>query len=120
MAWTWCIYLIKTGTGEKWRTGWFWRSWAINSRPRFGPFAVTHVPTGYGVPWTFAGQLDARRFCEEIDSLADWSAVTIENTEVTAESIPVPLLLRALRRGGLTVTPQRFKLSMDRPAGIPH
>jgi len=53
------------------RSGSSWRSWAIHCRSR-GWYVVTHLPTGCRLT-EFGGLAVARRWCETIDSFADWS-----------------------------------------------
>ena len=53
------------------RSGSSCRSWAIHYRPR-GWYVVTHLPTGCRLT-EFGGLAVARRWCETIDTFADWS-----------------------------------------------
>ena len=101
--WEWCAYRVTTEGGEpRYRAGWGWRLWGINSRPRRGPFRITHLPTGLLMPGEFPRQRDARRFCETIDPLVDWEEVTPENV---TELVSMPVMMHALRNAGFNVRP---------------
>jgi hypothetical protein len=69
--WEWCLFRVATEAGGAYRYGSAWRSCGIHYRPR-GWFVVVHLPSGRRLT-EFDRLAVARRFCEAIDQLADWS-----------------------------------------------
>jgi hypothetical protein len=78
--WEWCAFHLGPESTDRRRCGWAWEVWRISGRR--GEWTVYHVPSGKRVT-SFTGTRDrrgtfearrlAKRFCEEIDGLADWS-----------------------------------------------
>jgi hypothetical protein len=71
--WEWGLLAVPTSTGGRgWRYGSFWRNWGIRYRRKW---VVTHLPSGRRLT-EFDKLRIARRFCEAIDELSDWSSPT--------------------------------------------
>ena len=77
LKWEWGIFPLRTATGERrGRVGWYWRNWGVAGGS--GVWSVYHLPSGrYVTSFSGAGRTArsiAKRFCEEADQLADWTA----------------------------------------------
>ena len=76
LKWKRGIFPLRTATSEpRGRVGWFWRNWGVAGG---GVWSVYHLPSGRYVT-SFSGpgrkaRSIAKRFCEEADGLADWTA----------------------------------------------
>lgn len=74
--WRWGLFKIMARRGPPHVYGSVWRTWGIH-RPQRGEYVVTHLPTGRRVVSHHLAAFDelriARRFCETIDGLTDWS-----------------------------------------------
>ena len=71
--WEWGAFAISTTAGRRYRYGSFWNQWGVH-RTADKWFVVTHLPSGRRLT-RFDRLRIARRFCEAIDRLADWSAI---------------------------------------------
>jgi hypothetical protein len=94
--WEWCAFRTLTEDGHRHRWGSAWRTWGV-FRAGAGRFVVTHIPSGRRLT-EFDRLAIARRFCERIDSLADWGAPEPKND---------PALGVLLHRAALVVTGAR-------------
>jgi hypothetical protein len=69
--WEWALFRISTADNQAYRYGSCWRRWGIfRTADRW--CRVTHLPNGQALT-EFDVLRIARRFCEAIDGLADWS-----------------------------------------------
>jgi len=71
--WEWRLFAVSTRAGRQHRYGSVWNHWGVHRTPDKW-FVVTHLPSGCRLA-QFDRLRIARRFCEAIDRLADWSAV---------------------------------------------
>lgn len=71
--WEWGLFAVSTRAGRQHRYGSVWNHWGVHRTPDKW-FVVTHLPSGCRLA-QFDRLRIARRFCEAIDRLADWSAV---------------------------------------------
>jgi hypothetical protein len=74
--WTWGLFAKLRPDGTRNHTcGWYWRHWGIAGGK--GIWRVFHIPSGCYLTSFEGSRLEprrlAKRFCEEVDQLADWS-----------------------------------------------
>ena len=97
--WEWGAFAVSTTGGRQWRYGSFWSHWGTYC-PADKWFAVPHIPTGMRIT-RFPKLRIVRRFCEQIDGPADWTAL-----DGTAKEPELDFSLR-LHRAALRVTGAR-------------
>jgi hypothetical protein len=69
--WTWCAFRAAPIAGSEHRWGSARRNFGVH-RAAAGQFVVIHLPSSRPLK-EFTRLRFARRFCEQIESLADWS-----------------------------------------------
>jgi hypothetical protein len=102
MRWEWALFRVATTTGPKHVYGSVWGHWGV-ARSAEKWYVVTHLPSGCRLT-QFETLRIARRYCEAIDGLTDWSTLA-----PPAEDLQRGLLLH---RAALRVTGGRPALQV--------
>jgi hypothetical protein len=103
--WIWGYFRIGRSDPAMRRYGCGWRSWGIHNAGR-KRYIVTHRPSGKRLT-EFDDLRCARRFCEAIDELTDWSVEHLD-----------PSIGLAIHREALRITGRRPQLQLL-PGGAP-